>query len=165
MVYTIKNGCVEEPDMPYDDGATTIFLYTKGTEGKPPEELRLLLQYMEDSTEENAKSEKLIKLHEMVMKVKSDRKVGLEYMKWYEIQKRERVEGRLEGKLEGKAEDIIALLEDIGVISEQLEKRIREQNDLETLRKWIKLAAHSTDIMEFEQLISEPADEAEVKSL
>lgn len=57
------------------------------------------------------------------------------------------------------------LLEDIGVISEQLEKRIREQNDLETLRIWLKLAARSKDIMEFERLISEPSDEAEVKSL
>lgn len=156
MVYTIKNGCVEEPDMPYEDGATTIFLYTKGTEGKPSEELRLLLRYMENSTTENARSEKLIELHEMVMKVKSDRKVGLEYMKWYEIQRRERIEG--------KVEDIMDLLEDIGTISEQLEKRVRGQRNLETLRIWHKLAAHSTDIMEFERLISEPADETEVKS-
>lgn len=72
---------------------------------------------------------------------------------------------RIEERLEGKAEDIIELLEDIGVISEQLEKRIREQNDLQTLGKWIKLAARSKDIMEFERLISEPSDEAEVKSL
>ena len=93
--------------------------------------------------------------------VKSDKKVWPEYMKRYEILQRERVEGRLEGK----AEDIMELLEDIGVISEQLEKQIREQNDLETLGKWLKLAARSKDIMEFERLISEPSDEAEVKSL
>lgn len=30
MVYTIRNICVEEPGMPYDDGAFTVFLYTKG---------------------------------------------------------------------------------------------------------------------------------------
>lgn len=39
MVYTIKNGCVEEPDLDYNDGMKTLFLYTKGTEGNPPEEL------------------------------------------------------------------------------------------------------------------------------
>ena len=54
MIYTIRRKCVEEPDMPYDDGAETIFLYTKGTEGDPPKELRELLYYMENSTEENA---------------------------------------------------------------------------------------------------------------
>ena len=32
MVYTIQNKCVEEPDMPYADGALSIFLYTRGTE-------------------------------------------------------------------------------------------------------------------------------------
>lgn len=31
MVYTVKNRCVEEPEMAYEDGACTLFLYTKGT--------------------------------------------------------------------------------------------------------------------------------------
>ena len=43
MVYTIKNSCVEEPEMPYDDGATTIFLYTKGKVGVPSGELEAFL--------------------------------------------------------------------------------------------------------------------------
>ena len=47
MVYTIRNCCVEEPDLPYEDGAETLFLYTKGTKGDPPQELRELLQYEE----------------------------------------------------------------------------------------------------------------------
>ncbi len=167
MVYTIKNGCVEEPDLPYEDGARTIFLYTKGTEGNPPERLRQLGQYMENSTVENAKSEGLARLHEMVTKVKADRKVGLAYMKWCEIEKRVREEGRIEGKVEGKAEgkvegkaeDIMELLEEVGAISEKLEKRVREQKDLETLRNWLKLAAHSESIEEFEGLISDCAGE------
>ena len=37
MVYTIQNSCREEPQMPYDDGAKTLFLYTRGTAGNPPE--------------------------------------------------------------------------------------------------------------------------------
>ena len=39
MVYTIKNGCTEDPSVSYDDGATKIFLYTKGTEGNPSQAL------------------------------------------------------------------------------------------------------------------------------
>lgn len=54
MVYTVKNRCVEEPDMPYEDGVRTLYLYTRGTKGSPTEELKSLLCYMEKSTEENA---------------------------------------------------------------------------------------------------------------
>lgn len=54
MVYTVKNRCVEEPDMPYEDGVKTLYLYTRGTKGSPTEELKSLLCYMEKSTEENA---------------------------------------------------------------------------------------------------------------
>lgn len=52
--------------MPYEDGAKTLFLYTKGTKGNVPEELRQLLKYMEDSSAENAKSEGLKALHRIL---------------------------------------------------------------------------------------------------
>ena len=32
--YTIKNRCLEEPEMDYEDGAVTLVLYTRGTKGK-----------------------------------------------------------------------------------------------------------------------------------
>lgn len=32
--YTVQNRCIEEPDVPYDDGTKTIFLYTRGTKGQ-----------------------------------------------------------------------------------------------------------------------------------
>ena len=156
MVYTIKNGCMEEPGMPYEDGARTIFLYTKGTEGGPPEALWQLARYMEASTAENAKSAELIRLHEMVMGVKSDREVGLAYMKAFEAEKRIREEGRAEGKAEAVLEYITDLLEDMGSVPMKLEERLREQKNPEILRKWHKMAARSESIEEFERRISEP---------
>ena len=81
MIYTIRRKCEEEPDMPYEDGARTLFLYTKGKRGNPPEELRQLLHYMEDTRIENARNESLSSIHEMVEVVKHDREVSLEYMK------------------------------------------------------------------------------------
>lgn len=84
MVYTIQNGCVEEPDLPYEDGARTIFLYTKGTKGDPPEELRQLLNYMEKSRPENAVNPELREMHRMVECVKQDREVLLSFMKVFE---------------------------------------------------------------------------------
>ncbi len=151
MVYTIKNGCAEEPGLPYEDGARTIFLYTGGTEGRPPERLRQLARYMEHSTGENAQTAELARLHEMVTEVKADREVGLAYMKAFEVEKRIRDEGRAEGIAEGKAEAVMALLEDIGLVSEALEKRLREQRDPEVLRKWLKLAARAESVEEFER--------------
>lgn len=88
MIYTISSKCEEIPDLPYDDGAKTLFLYTKGTEGNPPEELKKLLRYMEHSSAENADTQDLRELHEMVTEVKCDRKVGLTYMKAYELEQR-----------------------------------------------------------------------------
>ena len=84
MVYTIRNMCEEEPEMPYDDGARTLFLYTKGTKGEASRELRELLHYMEHTTEKNARNESLQGIHQMVQTVKQDEEVSLEYMKIFE---------------------------------------------------------------------------------
>lgn len=84
MVYTVRNLCEEVPSIPYDDGARTLFLYTKGTEGNPPEELRQLLHYMEHTTEENAVNADLKCLNDMVNIVKHDKEVSLNYMKTME---------------------------------------------------------------------------------
>ena len=59
MVYTVQNGIKELPDVEYNDGAKTLFLYTKGQKNNSSEELQQLLQYMEHTTEENAKTETL----------------------------------------------------------------------------------------------------------
>ena len=104
MVYTIKNGCVEEPDLDYNDGMKTLFLYTKGTEGNPPEELQRLLHYLEDSREENAKDADLMSIHRMVQTVKQDKEVSLEYMKILERERMIREEGKKDGYASGKAE-------------------------------------------------------------
>lgn len=76
MVYTIKNKCVEMPEMEYEDGAGTLFLYTKGTEGIPNEAVEQLLHYIENTTYENAVNEELREIHRMVETVKKDPEVG-----------------------------------------------------------------------------------------
>ena len=58
---------------------------------------------------------------------------------------------RAEGKAEGKAEDILVLLQEIGTVSEQLQERIVNEKDLSTLLKWLKLAAKSESIQQFEE--------------
>ena len=103
MVYTIRNMCQEMPSLPYEDGAQTIFLYTKGKKGDVPVKLCQLLHYMEDSREENAVNESLRNLHQMVTKVKQDGEVVLEYMKIYEREAMLIKQGRKQGREEEQA--------------------------------------------------------------
>ena len=154
MVYTVKNCCIEMPELLYEDGARTIFLYTKGTEGNPPKDLRQLLRYMEHSSIENAETEVLQKLHEMVTAVKKDGKVGLAYMKSFEIEARLRKEGLAEGITSGLTKGILDLLGDLGEIPSPLREEITAQRDESTLRTWLKYAAKAENMEDFMERIS-----------
>ena len=95
VLYTIKNRCLEEPEMNYDDGAETIVLYTKGTKGTISEELRQFLNYMENTDQNNAVNEDLKDIQKMVDVVKRDGEVSLQYMKSFEHDQLMYEEGRL----------------------------------------------------------------------
>ena len=60
-----------------------------------------------------------------------------------------RDQGRAEGIGIGKIEDILELLEDLGPIPEELRKLVAEQQNLDTLKKWLKLAARVESVEEF----------------
>ena len=95
VLYTIKNQCLEEPEMEYDDGAETIVLYTKGKKGTISEELRQFLNYMENTNQKNAVNEELQDIQRMVDVVKRDGEVSLRYMKSFEHDQMMYEEGRL----------------------------------------------------------------------
>ena len=105
MIYTIRNICEEVPEMNYDDGARTLFLYTKGKKGKITKELRELMCYLEDTREENAANEDLKRIHEMVKVVKRDSEVSKEYMKIFERERMIREEGIEKGLEKGREEE------------------------------------------------------------
>ena len=107
MIYTIRNSCIEEPEMPYDDGATTIFLYTKGRVGVPSGELEAFLKFFEKTREENVVNEDLREIENMVNHVKKDRKAGIDYMKYYEEQAMIRRMGVEEGIKQGIEKGIV----------------------------------------------------------
>lgn len=93
--YTIKNRCLEEPEMDYEDGAVTIVLYTRGTKGKISEELRQFLNYMENTDQNNEVNDELKSIQRMVDAVKRDGEVSLRYMKSFEHDQLMYEEGRL----------------------------------------------------------------------
>ena len=156
MVYTIQNRCIEEPDMPYDDGATTLFLYTKGTKGNPSIELQQLLHYMEHTQDSYATNEDLKKIQQMVDIVKQDEEVSLEYMKIFEREEMLINQGRkLEQENTKKAEqrtkatDILELLQEYGTVPEWLEQKIMTEQSIPRLREWHKASAKVESIEEF----------------
>lgn len=100
MVYTVKNKCIEEPGMEYDDGACTLFLYTNGSRGIPNEKLRQLLCYMKESTRKNAVNEDLKEVHRMVEIVKLDPETTISCVRLAEKLNLSRKEGEAKGKLD-----------------------------------------------------------------
>lgn len=72
MVYTIKNTCLEVPQMCYNDGVTILYFNTKGTEGGP-ESLKNFLNYLEESTDSNVVDEATKEAHEYVTHIKKRR--------------------------------------------------------------------------------------------
>ena len=104
MVYTIKNQCIELPEMPYEDGAVTLFLYTKGKEGNPPDALRNLMTFFENTTSQNAVTKELAEIQKIVEKKKLDPKTKEDYMTLQEFINDEREEAAEAEKQRAEAE-------------------------------------------------------------
>ena len=161
MVYTIRSRCVEEPEMPYDDGASTLFLYTKGTKGNPPDDLRNLLRYMDETTSENACNPSLERMQACIAKIKQDPTVRRKYMDLQEFIDRERREAA------AKAE------EEKNKLSDQLKATVAERDkkaaELDKIkidqRNYQKLTSILIDKNLFDELKHAAEDEAYRESL
>lgn len=69
------------------------------------------------------------------------------------IKEESREEGRAEGKAEGKAESILELLEELGPVSDNLRRKIMEQKNPDTLKRWHKLSAKTETVEAFEKAV------------
>ena len=108
MVYTVKNKCLEEPEMEYEDGASTLFLYTKGTKEVPNKALKELLHYMESTVYENAVNDDLKEMHRIVEIVKKDSEMSIMYWKYLEELNRNKKEGFANGEKAGDLQRLIS---------------------------------------------------------
>lgn len=144
MMYTVKNKCVEVPDLQYGDGLQFIYFYTKGTKGGS-DEIRRMLQFIQDSREVNVTDESTKALYDYVSKVKIQPEARLEYMKfdeWLAWEKQDVMEATMRNA-------IFELLEDHGEIPDELKKRIEAEYSMDVLKKWHKLAAKAVSIQDF----------------
>lgn len=60
-----------------------------------------------------------------------------------------RAEGRAEGRTRGAAEAVLTVLEELGQIPEEVRLRVTEEQDIATLKRWLKEAVRAETIAEF----------------
>lgn len=110
-------------------------------------------------------------LYEQKLKEKRDRRAEDEYV-WDDGRKAGLAEGMekgiekgmekgmAKGEAKGKTDDILQLLEDLGPIPDSLSEKIRAQEDITRLNQWLKSAARSKTIDEFQAIITQEPNES-----
>lgn len=168
MMYTVKSKCMEEPEMEYEDGASTLFLYTRGTKGVPNEALKQLLHYMEETTSANVVNDDLREVHKMVEIVRIDPETTISCVrlteKLYRSKREGKEEGKIEGRIEGKAEQLVSLVckkmkknKTVEEIAEELESEVSAIEPIYNAAKGF--APEYDPQMIFEQFIRETGAE------
>ena len=160
MMYTVKNSCVEIPDLSYEDGLQFVYFNTKGRKGGS-KAIQSMLTYMQDSNEEHAVDEATREVHSYVSRIKSMEEVREGYMTFGDLIDMEREEAANKAAKEATdkatrktgTEFILELLEEYGEVSESVRSKIEAETDIETLKRWHKLAARVDSIEEFQKLI------------
>ena len=142
--YTFQMKCEEVPELKLDDGATRIFLNTRG---KHPElvspELIELLKYMEHSTDEVSevcKSERIQKMHRRICQIKASEKTEVKYMQTWE----EKVLIKQEGIAEGEKRLLVS----------QIQKKLAKNYSAEQISEILEI-----DISQVENIIEEIQNE------
>ena len=135
------------------EGCKSIFLSTRGeNEEEVPEELVKFLHFVKadlDESEIDFKDDFVRKLQNTIYRVKSNREMEERFMIFEEMLRDERAEGKAEGKAEAKIEDILDILEDKCQLPADLRSRIEDEQNLQTLTRWLKLAAKADSLEEF----------------
>ncbi|MEG1947299.1 MAG: hypothetical protein RR139_09420, partial [Lachnospiraceae bacterium] len=150
-----------------------LFLNTKGTNDQEvPKALIHFLKYMEESTEEyvtEIKDDNIRQIHNRVCQLKQRRELEASYMTGEELLREKRLEGIAEGKAvgiaegkaagiaegkavgitTGKAEAVLEFLEEYAIVPDPIKEQILSQQNLITLKHWLKLAAKCTSLEEF----------------
>ena len=115
--YTFKNVCIEDYDIALNDGATKLFLSTKGTQNDVSKPLQAFLDYIDG---QEATDELLRDIDDAVHEVKHCEAWKEEYSMlsmdhykyWKEGMTEGIAEGLAQGKAEGKAEVVTQMLQE-----------------------------------------------------
>ena len=112
-VYEFRNTCIQDPNIPLEDGATKVFLNAKGVIGDISPELKEFLDYVAGKEKEDP-SELITKIKGALNHAKQNREWRRERMIMYfhdmDIREEALKEGRTEGLAEGHAPGLIVKL-------------------------------------------------------
>ena len=147
--YTFTKQCEEEPGAQLQEGCKSIFLSTRGENDREvPGELVSFLNFVKadlSESETDFEDDFVEKLQNTIRRIKSNREMEERFMIFEEMLRDERAEGKAEAVLEM----LLELMNDLGEIPDELRNRITSEKDLETLKKWHRLAARSESLDEF----------------
>ena len=147
--YTFTRYCEEDKGLCLQEGCKSIFLSTRGENDKEvPEELVKFLRFVKadlSESESDFEDDFVEKLQETIHRIKGSREMEERFMIFEEMLRDERAEGRAEGK----AEAVLEFLGDLGKIPEYVRERIMNEKDLQTLTRWLRLAAKADSLEGF----------------
>ena len=123
--------------------------------GNPEEvstELVKFLKYVQADLEEstaNFDDEFVASIQKSVQEIKQSRGMEERYMLTELLMQDERRAGRKEGRIEARKESILDILSEKGVVSDELQEKILQEQDLDQLKEWTRLAARVDSIEQF----------------
>jgi len=133
MQYTVKNTCVELPEMCYDDGVTIYYFNTAGTKGGSAE-LKAFLTYLNESTDVNITNNAIYELSKYVQNVKHNPAEKEGYMTWGD-----KIDGIVaEAVAEAVAEKDAALAEKEAVVAEKDAALAEKDAEIKRLKEMLK---------------------------
>lgn len=147
MLYTVKNMVVENKELVYNDGVVKLFLYTKGKRGGS-EDLKSLLTYFEETTQDNAVDAELLEIQRIVGTVKRSRETEDRYMTLQEIIDHEKdfsyqdgLQDGLEQGLERGLQQIVRTCQSLNQTKEKTIEMLIQQCNLteEAAKEYISL--------------------------
>lgn len=118
-IYTIKNKCLEDEHVEYEDGTTKVFVNASGC-GKMNQEMKAFLEYLNSG---NAGSNLTHRIDEKILEAKRNSGWKGDFMTLYEHYQIERAEGLAEGLDKGltqaRTQAVEALMETMQLSLEQ----------------------------------------------
>ena len=151
----------DEDGQALNEGNITVVLSTKGqNDTEIPQELLRFLKYVENPqhpTEDTVSDQYVHFLDRQVAAIKRNRDWEAKFVLFKEMMNKEREEGRKEGHQQGLREAqqdfILELLEIHGTIPEDIVNKIKQETDLEVLKRWRRAAAKAESFEDFREKI------------
>lgn len=147
--YIFRHRCEEDGTVELQDESQTIFLSTCGSnEDEVPEALVKFLKFVKadlQESEEDFGDYYVERLQEYIQQVKQSREMGERFMLFEELLETERTQALVKER----RETIFEFLEDLGTVPEDLKEDILQEEELQILKAWVKVAAHAKSIEEF----------------